>query len=303
MKTRTSYFFGRSLFYGIGLSYLFKLTKSNFWIAFLMGTILGILILYFIKNTNNNKIIKNISGIVLTIITSVILINFAHTLYLENTPLLFLTVFTLILCYIMSKCENSAITRVAQILFIYSIFSFLFEVLSLVPHVKINNIYPLFNSSILDTLWGIVVFALISTTPIIVLDSESSSKEKIINYVISMFTIFIIGFLSITVLGLKEVLIYRYPEYVVLKRIKILNFISNVDNIFSFVIIIDLILTIVQSIKNINFKSRKLEIGSLILIMLIVNYICMNNFTIMFLYNYLPFMAIFLLILILIPKK
>ena len=72
-------------------------------------------------------------------------------------------------------------------------------------------------------------------------------------------------------MGLKEATFYIYPEYILFKRIEILDFISNVDSVFFFIIILDLLLSLSMCYKKINNKNR---IIVLIISIIIVNFIC-----------------------------
>ena len=131
----------------------------------------------------------------------------------------------------------------------------------------------------------------------------TNKKETIINYIISMITVITVSFLSVTVLGINEASIYRYPEYIVLKRIKLMNFISNVDNIFNFAIIADLMLTTASGLRGIETNNKFFKYIILTVSIIIITIVCDSNLPLIFLYDNLWWILLILLFLLLFPKK
>jgi hypothetical protein len=303
MSDKQAYFNGRSLFCGIGLSYLLRKTGTSFWIPFILGTLLGSIILLLVKNTNQNKLIKIISGFIMAILASSLLINMGFTLYLNETPVFILTVFACIGAFITSKSKKIPFRQVLFILFVYSLFLFILKIISLYPHINMENMLPQNALNLLDIIKYSIIFALFGTVPILSLNDLNDKKNIVTNYLVSMITIFTVAFLVVSVLGIKEAQFYRYPEYIVLKRIELLDFISNVDNIFNFVIIIDLFVTMSAGFRNMEIKGKYASIIPLALVILLTTFICYKNTPIMFLYKYTHIILFILLILILFPKK
>lgn len=303
MSDKMPYFNGRVLFNGIVISYLFMVSGTSVWLAGFIGTIIGVLFLLIFKN-NNSKISKVISGFIISSIALTILVNMGHSLYLKNTPIWILTIIPAVASLIISNTKNEAFKKVTNVLFIYSIFLFLLELLGLVGSIKMQNLLPLCNTNTKNVIWASLVFALTSITPIITQNDTTDKKNIIIYYLVSSITIQTICFLAISILGNKEVLLLRYPETVVLKRIEFLNFISSVDTIFNFAIITDVIITICACLKNIEQATSKTwKYISLIIITLLTIYETYNYWPLLIIYKYLPYVLIFLLIIAIIPIK
>jgi hypothetical protein len=225
------------------------------------------------------------------------------TLYLNETPVFILTVFACIGAFITSKSKKIPFRQVLFILFVYSLFLFILKIISLYPHINMENMLPQSTLSLLDIIKYSIIFALFGTVPILSLNDLKDKRNIVTNYLVSMITIFTVAFLVVSVLGIKEAQFYRYPEYIVLKRIELLDFISNVDNIFNFVIIIDLFVTMSAGFRNMEIKGKYASLIPLVLVILLTTFICYKNTPIMFLYKYTHIILFILLILILFPKK
>ena len=303
MADRMSYFNSRALFSGICISYIFRLTGTSFWISYILGIILGVIVLLLIKKVNNCKLVKSFTGFIFALLSGSVLVNMGHTLYLKETPVIFLTVLPLIAAFIKSNSKKDALKKCVFIFFVYSILLFFLKILGLYGHINIENLYPVFTSSVKDILIGALVVMLVSVVPVLSLNDISDKKNIIINYLVSMTTILFVSFFAISVLGLKEVELYRYPEYIVLKRIEFLNFINNVDSFFNFAIIVDLIFTMSAGLKNIEIGGKLGKIISVTSLFILINYICYRSSLLLYIYSFLPLIMIIMFMLLLIPNK
>jgi len=164
-------------------------------------------------------------------------------------------------------------------------------------------LHPLLKSNFKTILWGGILYAIIGIVPILTLNDTFDKKNIILNYVLSSITILVVSFLAVSVLGIKEVNIYRYPEYLVLKRVEFLDFINNVDSFFNFAIITDLLFTMANGIKAVKIDNTFIKILIPTGILAVTVYTCFTNWPLLFLYKNLPIIFIFLLIITLIPKK
>lgn len=303
MADRMSYFNSRALFSGICISYIFRLTGTSFWISYILGIILGVIVLLLIKKVNNCKLVKSFTGFIFALLSGSVLVNMGHTLYLKETPVIFLTVLPLIAAFIICNSKKDALKKCAFIFFAYSILLFFLKILGLYGHINIENLYPVFTSSVKDILIGALVVMLVSVVPVLSLNDISDKKNIIINYLVSMTTILFVSFFAISVLGLKEVELYRYPEYIVLKRIEFLNFINNVDSFFNFAIIVDLIFTMSAGLKNIEIGGKLGKIISVTSLFILINYICYRSSLLLYIYSFLPLIMAIMFMLLLIHKK
>ena len=305
MKNRMAFFNGRALFVGLGLSHILKMSGTSFWISCVLGTILGAIILGLVKKTNNYKFFKVITGFLLALLSCSILVNLGHSLYLDNTPILVLTFTAVLGSYVISKSESENLKKVCHIFYIYSMFLFICKFLCLQPHINLDNLLPAFNTSFANIMWCSLAFAITGVVPILGLNEMEKEDKKniILTYLVSMITVSSIAFMIVTVMGVKEASLYRYPEYVVLKRIHLLDFISNVDNIFTFAIVADLLFTMAAGFKTIGATGKFTRLIAPALITTIASIMCFQNWPMILLYDHLPIALIFLLILILFPKK
>ena len=147
------------------------------------------------------------------------------------------------------------------------------------------------------------MYAILGVVPIMSLNDLKEKRSIICNYLISSLTILTVSFLAISVLGSMEVKLYRYPEYIVLKKIEFLNFVNNVDSFFNFAIILDLVFTTSAGIRNIEIDSKYIKVFLVLFIGIITHLACKENWILLLIYKYIPFVLIILLILLLIPKK
>lgn len=303
MESRQSFFNGRALFWGFGISLLMRNTNTNFWIAELLGIAIGILILLMIKNTNQSKIVKTISGFTMAFLASTILVNMGGTLYLRETPTFVLALFPIVGCFIISRSREYPLKRTLLILFGYSIFMIVLRSVFLIKEARSENILPLFYFDYKGILYGASIFVLTSLTPILALNDLNDKKTIIINYLMSSLSILVISLLIMFVLGNKEAMFYRYPEYVLLKRIKISEFFSNVDNIFVVPMVVDLLVTISTGLRNIGLNGKYTKYIFPVILLFLVKYVAHYGSVMSFLYNYFPVLLVVLLFLTLITKK
>ena len=122
MKNRLTYFCSRSLFVGIGLSYLIDLNGVNLLISMLLGLLIGYIIIDKTKYKKNNGLI-----FLLLISLGSSISNLCHTLYLENTSLLFIVIFTMFISFMISYIKRKAFIRLIENLFYWSILLFIMK--------------------------------------------------------------------------------------------------------------------------------------------------------------------------------
>ncbi len=303
MESRQSFFNGRALFWGFGISLLMRNTNTNFWIAELLGTAIGLIILLLVKRTNESKIVKMLSGFSIAFLAATILVNMGGTLYLRETPTWILALFLLLGCFIIAKSKEYSLKRTLFLLFCYSIFMIVLGSIFLTKEAGMENIYPLFYFDYKGILYGALLYVLTSVTPILALNDIKDKKAVVSNYLMSSLSVIVISLLIMLVLGNKEAMLYRYPEYVLLKRIKISEFFSNVDNIFVVPMVVDLLVTISTGIRNFSVNGKYVQYILPVCLFFLVSYVSHNGFVMVALYYYFPILLGILLFLTLIPKK
>lgn len=302
MENRQVFFYSRALFWGFGLSLILNTVGSSFWISELIGLVIGFAILYFLKDVNPPKWIKTSAGIILTFIATAILVNLGGTLYLRSTPNLLLGGAPLLAAFVMSKSKNNSMKRTLFILFMYSMFMSITAAGILSSYARIENVLPI-EIDVVKIIKGALIFVLSSVAPVVCLNDFKDKKSLLLNYTLSMVCVIAISILTVTVLGSQEAMLYRYPEYALLKRVKIYEFFTYVDNIYFVIMIADLIIMMSYGLKNGDLKGKIKPLIPVVFICMITSYVCTHSYLMTFFYTYFPFLLFFLLVVTLFPKR
>lgn len=324
-------------FYGITSAYLFEKGNTSLVISILLGYIISLLIsiiylkifsykenLSFVNKLKQiykkfhyipNTIII-IASISLYIIATNRLVTFLSTQYLIETSkviILFLVVMT---TYYTASKGIETISRVSSISFFISLTIFMFNLLSLIKHINIENYFPIITVSKSTILETSLVYALFFTGPIFYMNSicknELDKKEKITKqyYLIHLVSFLIVSLGIITTLGVYGInlcKIFDYPLYTVLKKISLFNFIDAVENTSISLWIISTINTstivlyfTLQSIKETFNQNNKIIDYIVVAISLIIPIILFNKSNFLESFDYIKVPIIVLIIPIII---
>ena len=249
-KALIAYFLSRSLFLGGGISTLFLYSSKDAYIAIILGTLLGTGIVYLISKVSTTlplvdylkkanflniviRIIFSFYLLFLIFITLTILATFLYSYFLPFTPSFISCLpFIFIATFLNTKTINKII-YVAQILFVISLSLIILKTILLTNEFNFSNLLPIFSTDVNSLFKTSLIFAVLSTSPFLVLiDEKISFKQNLKYYLISMLTILIVV-LSITIVLGEMVNIYSYPEYSVLRKISLFKFIENIENFVS----------------------------------------------------------------------
>lgn len=330
MKTNTNiiFFLTRSLFLGFGISLTFNNCGKDAYLAAILGMFLGLIITYtysyIIKNKKNqtlkdifkkNKIIGMIARILLLIASYIILLYvliiykvFVVSFLLINTPEIYILVPLVILALYCAFKDLKIISRVASCLLPISLVLGIFAILSLFGYFETINFLPIFDVAPTSFLKSVLIFAGISALPNILavhLNGDIKGYNKM--YILGCITLIIILISINGVFGEALVRIFRFPEYMVLKQLKIFNFIEKVENILSIAWIFDLFMTSVMAIyaiKELVPKKKNKYTTTIILIItlyIISKFFASNYVNELRIYYLLPYIAIVIPIVIAIP--
>ncbi len=246
-----NYFLTRALFLGIGFSLITGVTKQDSIFAFVVGTIIGIFFIWMINKIQQYKskktldeVLKEMKGLgiflrVLLIIFGLVLLTEGLTFFqvfasffLVRTPLYFISLPLILLILKISHDGINTTFRVASCLFPIS---FLLTILSqtcLFGYSDLNNIMPLFVNKPLTIMRSIFYYTSLSVSPyLLMLMTKNNNKNAIPAYLVGSLTLIFKMFLILAIIGPVLANLYRYPEYVILKEIKILDFIEKIENI------------------------------------------------------------------------
>lgn len=273
-----------STFSGININIIKNSNGINGWISVLLSYFIGIipllLYLYISKYKENLSLNDKIKCLfkkhynIINFFLSLILINIGMILLfnsnnfiisqlLYRTPAIMINILIILLAiYHNSKGINS-ITRVSFILLIINIFLFFIAFISLSYNIKIDNFLPFLKENTNHILLTSIKIASITTLPIIITlcipknqlsNPNAFNKHIIISYIISSIISFIIVLTTYGILGIDLLKIYEYPEYIVLKKVKLFNFLERIENIISNIWIIGnyIYITLIMYYININ---------------------------------------------------
>lgn len=302
MENKETFFYSRVLFWGFGLSLILNITGNAFWISELLGLFISIIILSIVKRVNTPKVFKKISGFIFAFLATIILVNMGGTMYLRETPNVVLGLIPLSIGFLLSCSKEPAFKRIVLLLFVFSMFMFLFAGSILTSYAKPANALPL-SFNLIAIIKGALIFVLTSVTPVLCLNDFKDKKSMMIYYMTSMITVIFMSLLVVMVLGNQEAMLYRYPEFVLLKRIKIYEFFSNVENLFVIMIVTDFITTIASGFKNMELKGKVSSTIFFITLVVLTSFSCSHSNIMTSFYFYFPFILVPLFFVTLFPKK
>ena len=323
----TIFFLTRSLFFGLGISLLCKYTNKDTYIGAIIGTLLGLIIIlcyrYIIQNKKNkslneilnqNKIIGLIVRILFLAASIIILIytlltykTFISSFLLATTPVFMILIPWLILLIYCAWGGIPMINKLATSLFPFSIILSILSIFSIFGNFDYYNFLPILTTKPTSLFMSIVAFAGISTFPgILTLHLESNIKNYVKFYLLSTILLIITIICVNVIFGEVLVNVFRFPEYMILKQVILLDFIEKIENILSIAWAFDLFITsafAIYSIKTL-VPAKKNNFSTLIIIaiiaILIDKFFDFNYIYELFAYYALPYISFILPLIIII---
>lgn len=321
MTNRLNYFITRSSAFGISFYILFKNVGKDAYFPVIVGTLLGIFIIYLyslIKNKTNNNIkdtLKNtflgklylfifiLFYLYLILIILVMLPVFVNTFYLTHTPKIIINLPFIILAIYLSYKNKDVLFNLSNILFYISLVFIIMFCLFITKYLDFKEFLPLLSYSKLSLFKCTLIYASITAVPQIITLDDTNIKDIYKNYIYGSLSILAIFIVAIAGLGDTLLKVYSYAEFVLLKQIKLFNFIENVENISSFIWYFDLFIclsALLNKLKeNLPNKNNNISYITLLLIILYVstffigkNYVYILSIT----YTYPIILGIFFLI-------
>lgn len=302
-----------TMFFGIGLSNIVKETAESFWLSIIIGVVFGLIIVLGVEEiftVDNEGIICKANkwqsfiyvliSIVFIMLATAILTNLIVSIYLtEVNPFIICLPLIIMMIYGAYKGEDTT-AKISVILLIYCIILSICILLTLTREIKFTNFLPLFNTKPIKIISQSFNYAICSTTPLIILgvyginNIENYKKNSLLkSYILSSLLILLIFGLTVGVLGVNMTELYRYPEYIVLKKISLFQFINNIENFMAFFWILIYIIFILlsgsfmkNSLENLSVKKWIFPtISLLILVVLYFTFFKQINY-LLFLYKY-----------------
>ena len=301
MKNKLAYFITKSSMFGLGYFLLCNLNNKNSYLCIILGTILGIGIIYlysFIKKYSNNNLCKTLKNsfigkiyniillifyIYIIILALLIITTFINSFYLIRTPRIMVIIPILLISLYLCFKEKQVLINLSNLTYYFSLTIVIVFSILLIPYGKVSELLPIFNYKVINILNGTIIYASISSIPLILVnDYDSKFKDTLKNYLVASLINLTITIGTTLSLGNTLLNVYRFPEYAVLKQIKILNFIENIENISAFgwyaesFMAISLILSNLK--KGLPTKHNKLYLLGIIIIILLPTLYVSDNY-------------------------
>lgn len=324
MQKRTTfsyvYFLSRAFFIGYGFSLLFNLTNKDSWMSFLIGQLISFLVIFLIVKIKGNyqqrEVLKEpghflLKGLYflfsLFVATEILFIfqTLASNFFLIESPNYFIIFPTVFLIYRICKNSWTTIGRVGSILMVLSLSMTLILLCTLTSYLSFDNFLPILTTPTTNILQSALYYAAYTTAPLLYLILIPKTNQSLPTYhLISSFTVILMGVFIIGILGPNLIRIYRYPEYMVLKGIKILDFIEKVENIFTMGTLFDLFMVLAISMnvakERLPKKFQPVTFGFLLFLIFAASLFLGKHYDIALqIYYYLPIILWIFLILIL----
>lgn len=304
-----SFYLTRTLFLGGGFTLLIKLSLNDFLITSILGMLFGYFLLYlFFKKRNICKFISCIVAISTLVMSTLANCVLTSNYLLLNTPtLLIISLFFISLLYA-SKKEFKVIGRVSEIFIYISIVEIVIALFSLLSLVKVDRMLPLFNNDTFNIIKGIIVFAGASVLPNILLINY---KEKLefrdvhFGYIIGCVLMIIVLFFIISIYGSEFASMVRFPEFLILKKIDFMGYLSNIENILVTEWIFNILISSWVCIKVLkdNMGNKIFYLVIVLLIFVQEMFFTKNYVFILYLKQYFYYIAFIIVLLSLVIKK
>ena len=255
-----------SLYLGLSDIILLRKSGNEVLISMIVGSLIGIIpVLMYLKINSHldalniyeknkvmfGKVIGNIINVLMIIIYIIMLVIalraiavFVTSKYLQNTPFYLITTLIVITCLIISFKGLETLSRVSQICFILSLIFMIIIETFLFQYIEIDNILPVFIGDCLTNVLNGAIYHAATTSLLTMLlltisksqikDQEKYNKTIIIFYVIASLTLLIVMFFVISCLGYDMAKLFRYPEYILLKKIGISSSELHLENLLAF---------------------------------------------------------------------
>ncbi len=256
-----------SLYLGLSDIILIEKAQNDVLISMVIGIIIGIIpILMFIKINNtyptlniykkNLKLFNPILGNILNFLIFLVffifftisirsIVIFLISKYLEQTPFYLIGLLVITTSLIINFKGLKTILRISQILFFLSLILVIIIEVFLLKYVEINNVMPMLNTSnVLNNIFegsvyyasscALLSFLLLSINKSRIVDQNKFSKNIILFYLLTSVSLTIVMFFVISCFGYKMASLFRYPEYILLKKIALSNSDLHLENLLAF---------------------------------------------------------------------
>ncbi|MEG2955636.1 MAG: endospore germination permease [Clostridia bacterium] len=283
------YFLAKSSFLGMGSFLIFQKVTRDCYISGIIGMLIGLLPLCsFIAIQNNKKgkdiidlninlfgkTLGSIINIILNIVVFIIAISlffnvslFANTQYIPETTGLYIQILIIMpIIYALSK-DITEISRVSQIILIINISFYLISIFGLIPDIEISNIFPVLENKMSKIMSSAFLYTVFSVAPIFiltiipkrkVLNSTNNGRKIMLAYIMASLIFISLMLITNLVMGSNLIGIYRYPEYMVLKKISLFKIIERIESTVALQFVFNIYISIVLALFFIKESLKKI---------------------------------------------
>lgn len=229
-----SFYLTRLLFIGSGFPIMIDICKNNSILCSIFGLILGYIILFFAYKRKVCNVVNFFISLIVILIGVLGVTTLSNTyLLFETPPLIIIGILIILLLYGSSKSMQN-IGWVSFVTFIVSVLIILIACISLFKFSKLDNLMPMFNTSICDFIKGVLVFAGTAILPNLLLINYSNNmkfKDISIGYIVASLLMILVLFFILGIYGYEFASYLRFPEYAILRNIDIMGVITNIENV------------------------------------------------------------------------
>ncbi|MBR3362732.1 MAG: GerAB/ArcD/ProY family transporter [Bacilli bacterium] len=270
------FFVMRASFIGLTLGNVINITKQDSWFSGVMSLVLGLIplgIFIYLKKYDKDKTIAELvlylfkkSGVLINIflilgaflfalVSFSDLTSFVHSQFLYNTDYITIGVcFIIAIIYALLKGIN-AISKTSLFSFFIVLFMIIMLVIGVGSGVDVDRLKPFFQVSTVNVMHASAIIISFNVVPLFLLTIIPTNKvlgfsvKKIVFfYFLSFLSLINAIFLTISVLGIDLSLLYQYPEFNLLKKFEVGNFIDRLSSLLSLEWIVALLIQIIVSL-------------------------------------------------------
>ena len=285
------WFVMRAGYIGLSLSNVLNITKQDSYLGGFIALILGLIplgIFIYLRNYDKEKNIGQlniylfnkfgkvinllliIGALIFVQIAFIDLVYFINSQFLFKTKYIFIAIaFIIPVIYAIYKGIN-AISKTSLLMFYFVIFIILCIILGVFRGIDLNNLKPFLESTPNDLIHVSLIIIAYNILPIFFLTAipqkditNYSPKKTLLFYILALLTLINASFLTISIFGVNLSLLYEYPEFHVLKKVEMGDFVDRVESIFSLEWIIALVLLVIiimyfiKEIIEATFKTKE----------------------------------------------
>ena len=270
------FFVMRASFIGLTLGNVINITRQDSWFSGLVAMIFGFIplgIFIYLKKCSFDKNIAEfilylfgklgilinvlliLGGFLFSLVSFCDLTSFVQSQFLFKTDQIIISLcFIIPIIYALIKGIH-AICKTSLFSFFIVLFAIILLIGGVFTGVDIERLKPYFQASVNDIIHSSSIIIAFNVVPLFLLTiiptnkiSGFSVRKTIFFYFLAIISLINAIFLTISVLGTDLALLYQYPEFNLLKKFEVGNFIDRLSSLLSLEWIVALLIQIIISL-------------------------------------------------------